>query len=443
MDCKVKRYPAYFGNIKQAFPSIKPGEAFNSRSVVVGNLIFLSAVSARSIETGRVGVKTLKEQVFAALDNIRIAMEEAESSMNNIIKDTVLVRDIKNLVPVRQAILEYYQKYAPVLVEEPPATSFIITNLGAPEYIVQIDALGVVTRGYTGWETKMIPAYYGGIKQAYPNVEPGQPIFSKVAIVGNLIFCHGANARSLVTGKVETDNFEEQMRIILDKIRMNLEQAGGAMNNLIKTCYYFKDMDAHYSTMRKMESEYYQKHTASLAENPPASTVCQTNLEKPEYLVEVDAIGVISQNRQGWELKKYPAYYGGIKYAYPHVPPGHPMFSRSSIVGNLIFCSGAAGLALGTFKQSSNTLEDQMQVSMNKIKMYMEQAGSSLENIVKMNIFLKDMKDCSAIRKVELDYYILNAPALVADPPATAIIESRLHKPDTFMEIEAIGVIPC
>jgi len=40
------------------------------------------------------------------------------------------------------------------------------------------------------------------------------------------------------------------------------------MNNLIKTCYYFKDIDAHYATMRKLESLYFQKYTASLAETP-------------------------------------------------------------------------------------------------------------------------------------------------------------------------------
>ena len=442
MELSVKRYPAYLGGVRQAYPHIEAGKAFNSRSVVVGNLIFLSMVSARSMDSGKVEAKTLKEQVVAALDNIRVAMEEAKSSMNNIIKDTVLVRKREEVAPVRAAIFEYYQKYAPVLVEEPPATSFVVTLLEDPDYMVQIDALGVMTRGCPGWEIRMIPAHYAGIKQTFPNVKPGEPMFSKVATVGNLIFCHGENARSLATGKIETDSFEEQMQIVMDKVRMNLDQAGGSMNNLIKTSYFFKDMDAHYTAMRKLESLYFQKYTASLAEDPPASTVCMADLEDPKCLVEVDAIGVISGDKPAWELKKYPAYYGGIKYAYPHVPPGHPMFSRSAVVGNLIFCSGATGLALDSFKQTSNAMEDQMQVTMNKIKMYMDQAGSGLENIVKMNIFLKDIHDLPAIRKAELDYYILNAPALVGEPPATAIIKSRLHKPETLMEIEAIGIIP-
>ncbi len=441
MELSVKRYPAYLSGVRQAYPHIEAGKAFNSRSVVVGNLIFLSMVSARSIDSGKVEGKTLKGQVFAALDNIRIAMEEAKSSMNNIIKDTILVRREEDVAAVRAAIFEYYQKYSPVLVEEPPATSFIVTLLEDPDYMVQIDALGVMTRGCPGWETKMIPARYAGIKQSFPNARPEDPIFSKVATVGNLIFCHSESARSLVTGKIETDSFDEQMGIVMDKVRMNLDQAGGSMNNLIKTCYYFRDIDAHYTTMRKLESLYFQRYTPSLAEDPPASTVCMANPEDPKCLIEVDAIGVITPERPAWEMKKYPAYYGGVKYAYPHVPPGSPMFSRSAVVGNLIFCSGATGLALDSFKQTSNTVEDQMQVTMNKIKMYMDQAGSCLEDIVKMNIFLKDINDLPAVRKAELNYYILNAPALVGEPPATAVIKSRLHKPDTLMEIEAIGVI--
>ena len=442
MVWETKRYPAYYGGVKQAYPHIAPGESFYSRSVVVGNLIFLSAVSPRSIDTGKVEASTLEEQVFSALDNIRVVVEEAGGSMNNIIKDTILIKNIGDLPRVREAVLEYYQKYAPLLAEEPPASSVIITNLEAPEYLVQIDALGVVSRGEPGWEMKTYPAYYGGIKQAYPHVAPGQPMFSRSAVVGNLIFCSGANARSLVTGEVETDNFEEQMVIALDRVRMNMEQAGGSLNNVIKTLIYFKDIGNDYTIMRKIESEYYQKHTPSLAEDPPASTVCQAQLEKPEYLVEIDAIGIVSKNKPGWEMKKYPAYYGGIKYAYPHVAPGQPMFSRSAVVGNLIFCSGAAGLALGTFKQASELLEDQMKITMDKIKMYMEQAGSSMENIVKMVIYLKNMDDCPRIRKAELEYYQINAPALVGEPPASTVVEAPLHRPETLMEIDAIGVIP-
>lgn len=442
MDWRVKRYPAYCGEVKQAYPQIAPGAPFYSRSVVVGNLIFLSAVSPRSTASGRIEAKTLEEQIGAALDNLKMAVEEAGGSMNNIIKNTILVRNIEDCARVRKAELQYYQTHAPLLAEDPPVSSVIITNLEAPEYLVQIDALGVISRGEPGWEAKKYPAFYGGIKQAYPHVTPGQPMFSRSAVVGNLIFCSGLNGRSLASGEIETDSFEEQMIIALDKVKMNMEEAGGTLGDLVKTLIYVKSVSADYSRMRKTEAEYYLKYAPSLSEDPPASTVCQAHLEKPEYLVEIDAVGIVSRKKPDWATKKYPAYYGGIKFAHPHVTPGQPMFSRSAMVGNLILCSGATGLSLETFRQTSEVLEDQMVVTMNKIKTYMEQAGSSMENVVKTIIYLRKMEDYPAVRKAELEYYQLNAPSLVGEPPASTVIEAPLHQPETLMEIEAFGVVP-
>ena len=44
---------------------------------------------------------------------------------------------------MRKIELEYYQKYAPALVEEPPASSVIhLLNLASPSLLVEIDAIG-------------------------------------------------------------------------------------------------------------------------------------------------------------------------------------------------------------------------------------------------------------------------------------------------------------
>ena len=53
-----------------------------------------------------------------------------------------------------------------------------------------------------------------------------------------------------------------------------------------------------YPRMRKTELEYYQKHAPFLVENPPPNTFVQVNLAKPEFLVEIDVIGVISRGNQ-------------------------------------------------------------------------------------------------------------------------------------------------
>lgn len=141
---------------------------------------------------------------------------------------------------------------------------------------------------------KNYPEYWAGKKLCYPNVAPESPKFSRSVVVGNLIFISGCQGQNDETIKTETNVFEEQMIIALDKIRKSMEEAGSSMNNIIKTLILLKKLE-HYPRMRKTELEYYQKYAPFLVDNPPASTFVQVNLAKPEFLVEIDVIGVISR----------------------------------------------------------------------------------------------------------------------------------------------------
>ncbi len=138
------------------------------------------------------------------------------------------------------------------------------------------------------------PEYWGGKKLAYPHVPAEFPKFARSVVVGNLIFISGCQGQNDETVKVETNVFEEQMVIALDKVRGAMEEAGSSMNNVIKTLMLLKNLE-DYPRMRKTELEYYQKYAPLLVENPPASTFMQVNLAKPEFLFEIDVIGVVSR----------------------------------------------------------------------------------------------------------------------------------------------------
>ena len=138
------------------------------------------------------------------------------------------------------------------------------------------------------------PEYWGGKKLVYPFVPAESPKFSRSVVVDNLIFVSGCQGQNDETVKVETNVFEEQMVIVLDKVRKAMEEAGSSMNNIVKTLMLLKNLE-DYPRMRKTELEYYQKHAPLLVEDPPASTFMQVNLARPEFLVEIDVIGVISR----------------------------------------------------------------------------------------------------------------------------------------------------
>jgi len=134
---KKKTYPLIYAGKKQRF----------ARSVVVGNLVFLSGSSGRTMETGEVSSDNVKEQMIVALDKIKGALEEVGSSMDNIVKTVIYLKHVADYQIMRDTELEYYQKYAPRLVEEPPASTFMQpASLAKPNMLVEMDVIAVIPR---------------------------------------------------------------------------------------------------------------------------------------------------------------------------------------------------------------------------------------------------------------------------------------------------------
>ena len=141
-------------------------------------------------------------------------------------------------------------------------------------------------------------------------------------------------------------------------------------------------------------------------------------------------------------VKYYPEYWAGKKLAYPHVPPEHPKFSRSVVVGNLVFISGCQGQNDETL-EIPTTFKEQMINALDKIRKAMEEVGSSMNNIIKTFILLKNLEDYPLMRRTELEYYQRYAPFLVENPPASTVaVVASLARPEFLVEIDAIGYIP-
>jgi 2-iminobutanoate/2-iminopropanoate deaminase len=455
---ELKRYPMYYGGVKQTYPHINPGVSFFSKSVIVGNIVFLNSFDGRSLETCDVTSEKFEEQLVVCLDNIRLALEEAGSSMSNVVKSLVLLRDYKDSSRMWKTMLEYYQKYAPELVEEPPAITVTqVEALAKPECLVEIDALAVISRDEPGWEMKKHPMLCGDVKQVYPNVEPGMPFLSESVSVGNLIYLSGMSGENPDTGKIETNTFEEQWETALDKVNAALDRAGSSMSNLIKTLHFqcrldsmlmpSKDMYRSHSPasdrLWKTELEYFDRHAPYLLDEFPASTFLKvSSLANPEALGQTEVIGVFDRFRHGWEVKKYPTYVG--RRGFPrHVGDIKKYYSNMVKVGNLLYISGQTATDIYTARIESSAFGDQLLIALKNLRAALEEAGSSLDNLVKTYILLPKAETCSSMRKIELEFYQKYAPRLVEEPPASTVIHPyNLASPTMLIEIDAIGFIP-
>ena len=386
-----------------------------ARCVVVGNIVFLSGC------TGDPDSARVEDQVVAALDKARLAMESAGGSMANIAKTFFLITDLADYARVRKAETEYYEKHAPQLVTTPPAaTLMVVPSLARPELKVAYEAIGAVDRGRADWAVKYYPEFWGGRELAYPHVPKEHAKFARSQSVGNLLIVSGCQALDHETVKVETSDFDAQSRIVLDKIMVAMEETGGTLANVVKTNVFIKDA-AMLRRYRDVERAFFRAHAPAFVDRPPASTVfVMTELPRREFLIEVEALGVADAKAPGWATR----YHAGAVAA-----------------GKLLFLSGCDGSAGETVV--SRSIEQQTVAALDKLRAAMERAGSSLNRVVKTTLMLRDLDGYPAMRATELAYYRQHAPQLVAHPPASTFMQVPAigDDPDALFQIDAIGLM--
>lgn len=305
---EVKKYPMFYGGKKQVYPNIKPGSPFLSESVTIGNLIFLSAMAGEDPETGKIESTVFEDQMHTALDKVRAALDNAGSSMSNVIKtlhfqtrlDLLLAgsKDEQQTFSTSsdrlwKSELEYYDRYAPLLLKQFPASTFMkVDSLSDSMAQGQVDVTAVVSRFKPGWQVKNYPCYLA--KRGFPrHIGDIQKYYANSVAAGSLIFFSGQCPFDPVTGRFETDVFEEQMVIALDNLRATLEEAGSSLDNLVKTNILLPD-PKNYANMRRIEQEYFRKYAPALMDKPPASSVIHLlKLAAPNLLIEIDGVGFI------------------------------------------------------------------------------------------------------------------------------------------------------
>ena len=102
-----------------------------------GSLVFTSGQAGRNRDTGTMG--DVGEQVDWALRNIGAILAAAGSSMDKVLKVTLILRDdVTDMAPVNDA----YKRHFSTL---PARTSFFVSRLKNPDMLVEIEAVAVVS----------------------------------------------------------------------------------------------------------------------------------------------------------------------------------------------------------------------------------------------------------------------------------------------------------
>lgn len=106
-------------------------------------------------------------------------------------------------------------------------------------------------------------------------------------------------------------------------------------------------------------------------------------------------------------------------------------YSQAVRAGNLLFISGQLGVDMATGKIDYNSVENQAEAVLKNLHKIAKAGGSSLEQAVKVTVYLTNMGDFDLINRVYSDFF-------KNDPPARVCVEVSGLPKDVKVEMDAI-----
>jgi enamine deaminase RidA (YjgF/YER057c/UK114 family) len=398
-----------------------------SEATVAGNLIFAAGQLASDFKTGVPAEarkhpsfpfygSDIKLQTDFVLKNLSRTFAVAGGSLDQVVKAQVFLTDLNDFA----AFDEVWRQHFKV---PPPRTTVGTTGLLIKDTLIEIDLIAA------------LPGE-GGRPQVIASANP-KPLanYSEAVRVGDFVFAAGQLASDFKTG-VPTEarkhpsfpfygsDIELQTDYILKNLQRTFEAAGSSLDHVVKAQVFLTDLN-DFDGFDRVWKRHFKVP-------PPRTTVGTTGLLVRDTLIEIDLIAYVP--RIG--LKREVVASGIAK------PIAN--YSEAFAVGDYVFAAGQlasdfkTGLAPEArrdpaFPYYGSDIKLQTRYVMENLQRTFVAAGSSLEKVVKAQVFLTDLKYFAGFDEVWKEYFAV-------PPPRTTVGTSGLLVKDTLIEIDLIGV---
>jgi len=115
-------------------------------------------------------------------------------------------------------------------------------------------------------------------------------------------------------------------------------------------------------------------------------------------------------------------------------PPALGPYSHAIVAGGLVFTSGQLGLDPLSSELVGPDIKIQTRQVLDNLKCILEAGGSSLEQVVRVRVYLTDLNDFAGMNEVVESYF-------PHQPPARACVGVASLPKGALVEMDAIGVV--
>jgi reactive intermediate/imine deaminase len=358
----------------------------------------------------------IKKRTHYIMKNLARTFEAAGSSLEHIVKAQVFLEDLRDFDAFDEVWKEYFKA--------PPArTTVATTGLLVKDAQIEIDLIGYVP---------------GKLSSKLIKSENARPIahYTEAYTLGGLVFAAGQLPSDFKTGvpaEARKDpNFpfygsdiKKRTHYVMKNLARTFEAAGSSLEHIAKAQVFLESMADH-DGFQEVWRQYFKVP-------PPTTVVGTSGLLVKDAGIEIDLIGYIPGKLKARTVKSSN-------------PGGEASYAEAVVVGGLVFAEGqlpsdfTSGIPAEAKKDPNfpfygSDIKLRTRYVLKKLARTLEAAGSSLDHVIKAQVFLDDLHNFSGFDEVWKEFF--------KTPPARTTVETNgLPVKDAMVTVDLIAYIP-
>ena len=252
---------------------------------------------------------------------------------------------------------------------------------------------------------------------------PNNNAYTHVVRVGDWVFVAGQTAGGMDGSVVGVGDAAAQTKQVYARLARAMEAVGGSLSDIVTTKTYWTEIDSWPAISEARVGVYGKK--------PPTGTrIAITSLARPEFLLEVEAVGYLGSN-EGVE-----AAMPAVEHLQPEgMSPNNNRYTHVIKVGPWVHIAGqTASDSDGNVVGVGDPAAQVEQVFANLTKA-VESVGGKLSDIIKTTVYVVGKENTDAIREARAGRFGDKPPT------STLLIIYGLARPEYLLEIEALAYV--
>ncbi|GLO59832.1 reactive intermediate/imine deaminase [Vibrio sp. MACH09] len=394
-----------------------PTSSLSTQTVAFSHYNNISAQLPVDPKTNEIVAGGIKEQADQCLRNIKAIVESIDHVMDDVVKINVFAKNISDIEAINEVYSTFFQEYLPT------RTTVAVAALPLTGALVQMDALISNGEGTapqdpcplvkvaknsdnapTGLYTQTVAfSHYNNISAQLP-VEP--------------------NSDTIVAGGVK-----EQTKQCLRNIKSILESIDVPFDDIVKINVYLDDL-SNLDAVNEVYSTFFPDSAiARTVAYVPARTIIAAEALPMGASVQIDAVVSHGDGTPPQEIEDRHGIV--IKANNTDKAPLNALHTQTVAFSHYNHIAGQLPIDAESNQVVSIAINEQARQCLSNIKAIVESIGHVMDDIVKVNIQLKNIDDLEAVNDVYASFF-------EGELPARTVVGVSAIAMDALVQIDAV-----